>query len=364
MDRTERSGAVGDGGFDRAGEAGEGTEGVVDRAGLVPTVDHAVAALLVAALLAVLFPHGVGHEFFKGGDVTVLEEVAGFLPTEDVVGGVTPRSAVVIDVALEEFEEVRREIEFPGFFALVKDFLEKFFGAFPAKEMFLIGRFLVAVTRGEHHALNLELHHLIKKFANAGGIGAFKEGGVGGDAEAAGDGLLNAFEGGFVGAIAADGGVVFGFEPVHVHAEGEIFSWLKEIDLTFEEEGVGAEVNVFLAGDEAFDNFIDLGMDEGFAAGNGDHGGPALVRRGPALFGGKAFVEDVVGVLDLAATRAGEVTTEEGFEHEDEGVASVASELLTENIGGNRPSLANRNWHKRSSEATNTIAYVNGTRGA
>jgi len=59
-----------------------------------------------------------------------LQEVAGFLPTEDVIGGVAPRSAIVVDVTLEELEKIGGKIKFPGFFAAFKNFLEEFFGAF------------------------------------------------------------------------------------------------------------------------------------------------------------------------------------------------------------------------------------------
>jgi len=155
---------------------------------------------------------------------------------------------------------------------------------------------------------------------------------------------------------------VFGLESVHVDAEGEIFGGFKKVDFAFEEQCVGTEVDVFFAGDETLDDFIDLGMDEGFTSRDGDHGSPALIRRVPALLGCESFIENVIGILDFAATCAGKVTTEEGLEHEDKGIAFVATDFLSENIGGNCPSLANRNWHRRSSEATNTIAYVNGTR--
>jgi len=155
---------------------------------------------------------------------------------------------------------------------------------------------------------------------------------------------------------------VFGFEPVHVDAEGEEFGGLKEVEFAFEEEGVGAEVDVFFAGDEALDDFVDLRVDEGFAPGNGDHGGAAFVGRGPALFGGEALAEDVVGVLDFAATGAGEVATEERLEHEDERIVFVPAQFLPENVGGNGPCLADGNWHKRSEKATNPDRYVNGSR--
>jgi hypothetical protein len=60
----------------------------------------------------------------ESGDVTVLEEVTRFLPTEDVVGGISPRSTIVIDVTLQEFEKVRGEIEFPRFFSVGQNLME------------------------------------------------------------------------------------------------------------------------------------------------------------------------------------------------------------------------------------------------
>ena len=52
------------------------------------------------------------------------------------------------------------------------------------------------------------------------------------------------------------------------------------------------------------------------------------------------------GILDFAAAGAGEVAAEEGFEHEDEGVALAAAELLTEDVGGDGPHLGKRDGHK------------------
>jgi hypothetical protein len=226
--------------------------------------------------------------------------------------------------------------------------------------MFLIGCFLVAVARGEHHALDVQFHHGVKKFADASGIGAFEQGGIGGDAEPAGDGFFDGFDGDLVSSIAADGGIVFGFETIHVDAEGEVFCGFKEIELPLEEKCVSAKVDVLFAGDEAFDDRIDLGMDQRFAARDGNHGGAALVGGVPALLGGEAFIKDVIGILDFAATCAGEVAAEEGLKHKDKRIPFDPTQLLPEYVGGNCPSLANRNWHKRRNEATNLQSFVNG----
>ena len=291
-----------------------------------------------------------------------MQEVAGFLPTEDVIGRVAPRGAIVVDVALEELEEIGGEIKLPRFFAAFKNFLEEFFGAFAAEEMFLIGGFLVAVAWGKHHALDVQFHHGIKEFADASGIGAFEEGGIGGDTEAASDRFFDGFEGDLVGSIAADGGVVFRFETIHMNAEGEVFGGFKEIELPLEEECVGAKINVLFAGNEAFDDRIDLGMDQRFAARDGDHGGAALVGGVPALLGGEAFIKDVIGVLDFTATCARKIAAEEGLEHKDKRIPFDPTQLLPEDVGGNCPSVANRNWQKRRDEATNLQSFVNGCR--
>ncbi len=58
---TVGSGSVGDGSFDGTGESWKRAEGVVDGAGFVPAVHHAVAALHVATFLPIIFPHGIGH---------------------------------------------------------------------------------------------------------------------------------------------------------------------------------------------------------------------------------------------------------------------------------------------------------------
>jgi hypothetical protein len=136
---------------------------------------------------------------------------------------------------------------------------------------------------------------------------------------------------------------------VHVDAEGEVFAGLEEIDFFLQKQGVGAEVDVFFALDEAFNDFLDLGMEEGFAAGDGDHGSAAFFNSIEALLGSEVFLEDVWRVLDFAAAGAGEVTAEEGFEHEDEGVPFIAAELLFEHVRGDGPHLGEGYGHRHPS---------------
>src|SRR5262244_520239 len=86
----------------RLRETLQGAERVVHRGRLVATVHHAVAALLVAALLAVVLPPRSLHQLLEARGVALLEEVAGALPAEHIKGGVAPRGALEVVLAHQE----------------------------------------------------------------------------------------------------------------------------------------------------------------------------------------------------------------------------------------------------------------------
>jgi hypothetical protein len=308
-------------------------------------MDHAVLALGVVALVAVVVPVGELEIFLEGLHVAVLEEVAGLLPAEDVVGGAAPGGALEVEVALEELEEEGREVELPGFLGVLEDLLEELLAVVAVQEVVLVRRFFVDVAGGEHHAFDAEVHGGVEEVADVGGVDAGEEGGVGGDAEPALDGFLDGFHGDVVGAVAADGGVMLVLQAVEVDGEGEVFGGLEEIELALEEQGVGAEIDVLFAGHEAVDDFVDLGVDQRFAARDADHGGAAFLDGVEALLRGEALVEDVIRVLDLAAAGAGEVAAEERFEHQNERVTLAALQLLRNDVGGDRPGLGY--WNHR-----------------
>jgi hypothetical protein len=52
-------------------------------------------------------------------------------------------------------------------------------------------------------------------------------------------------------------------------------------------------------------------MNQGLASGDADNWRTAFFRRRPALFRGEAFVEHVIGILDLSAAGAGEIASEQ-----------------------------------------------------
>ena len=70
---------------------------------------------------------------------------------------------------------------------------------------------------------------------------------------------------------------------VEMDRPGEERVRLEQIDLLFEQQRVGAQVDEFLPGDQPGDDLIDLAMQQRFAAGDDDDGRAAFVGRVEAL---------------------------------------------------------------------------------
>src|SRR5208283_4268369 len=70
-----------------------------------------------------------------------------------------------------------------------------------------------------------------------------------------------------------------------------------------------------------------------------------LVHRAQALFRSELLPEHVSGVLDFAATRAGQVAAEERLQHQNQRIALAALEFLLQDVRCDRPHLGNRNSH-------------------
>src|SRR5262249_56941176 len=153
-----RSEPPGDGGGDGVAEAPPRPEGVVHRGRLVPAVHHAVAALLVAAALAVVLPARGLEQLLERRRVALLEQIAGALPAEDVVGRVAPWRALEVLLAHEELQEERRLVETPAALRVREDPREEIVRALRAQEVLLVGRLRIAVARRDHHALDAEIH--------------------------------------------------------------------------------------------------------------------------------------------------------------------------------------------------------------
>ena len=166
------------------------------------------------------------------------------------------------------------------------------------------------------------------------GIGAVEEGGVRRDAEAALHSFLDAFNGDVPSALAADGEVVVLALAIEVYGEGEVLRRRKLRQAALQFKSVGAEVDVFLARNEAVDDFNDLRMQKRLTAGDRNHGCATFLDRGEALLGRELLLEDVRRVLHFAASGAGQVAAEERLEHEHKRIALLPGEALLQNVAG------------------------------
>ncbi len=217
------------------------------------------------------------------------------------------------------------------------------------RKVLLIGRLLVGVAGSDHHGFDADVHQVVEVGANGVGIGSVEKRGVGGDAKAGGDGCFDSIERDIVSAFAADGEVVVLALAVEVDGEREILAGLEEVKFFFQKQRVGAQIDVLPAGHEALDNLVDLGMQEGLAAGDRNHGRARLIDGFEALFRRQLLLEDVGRILNFAAARARQVAAEERLQHGDEREPLPAFELLREDVGCYRPSLRYRYRHSGSS---------------
>jgi len=74
-----------------------------------------------------------------------------------------------------------------------------------------------------------------------------------------------------------------------------------------------------------------------------DSRGAAFVHRSECILDRNPLVEDRVGIIDLAATRAGEIAAEQGLQHENEGITLAAGKLLPDDIGADLRDLSEPN---------------------
>src|SRR5713226_1688333 len=89
----------------RRPQSTQAAEGMIHRRSFVTTVHHAVRALGIAGLGAVVLPLGGVQQFLKRIYVTVLQQIAWLLPAEDVVRWHSPWRASIGSLAHQKLEE-------------------------------------------------------------------------------------------------------------------------------------------------------------------------------------------------------------------------------------------------------------------
>src|SRR5262249_10621222 len=123
----------------------ERAERVVDRRRLVAAVDHAIATLLVTALLTVALPGRRLHQLTEARRVAFLQKVAGPLPAEEVERRVPPRRAVVLLLAHQEAQKEGRLVEPPPLLRVPEHLGEELMRPGASKEVLLVRRLVVTI---------------------------------------------------------------------------------------------------------------------------------------------------------------------------------------------------------------------------
>ena len=308
-------------------------ECIVDGARLEPAMDHAVRALLVAAG-AVGVPVRRVHQLLEGLHVTFAEQVAGTLPAEHGARRIAPGRALIGLVAGEEVEEQRGLEERPALvLAERQDVAEQLLRRLPVEEVLLIGCALVGVARRNGDALDAQSLHLVEEGGRAPGIGIVEQRAIDGDAKTLGLGRLDGRNRPVVDARLADRLVVHLLVAVEMDRPVEVAIGLVAIDVFFQQQRIGADGHELAARDGAFDDLRQFLVQQRLAAGDDDDRGAAFVDRAEAVGQRQPLVEDLVGIVDLAAAGAGEIAPEQRFEHQDQRVFVAAAQLLPHDIG-------------------------------
>ena len=129
-----------------------------------------------------------------------------------------------------------------------------------------------------------------------------------------------------------DGAVVHLAVAVQVHVPGEERVGLVLVHLLLEQQRVRAEIDELLALQDLGDDLGHLLVQQRLAAGDGDHGGAALVHGLQGVGHGQALVQDLGRVVDLAAAGAGQVAAEQRLQHQHERVALAPRQMLLDDV--------------------------------
>src|SRR5574338_438542 len=139
---------------------------------------HAVGAFFIPPR-AVVLPVGSLHQLAERFHITVLQKIAGSLPSEYVIRGISPRRALIFTPAHQEIQKERRLIEAPAPLAIAEDLRKQLFCPAALEKVLLIRSLLIAVAGGNYHPLDTELHHGVKKRPHPLWIGIIEQRGIG-----------------------------------------------------------------------------------------------------------------------------------------------------------------------------------------
>src|SRR6516225_2108793 len=225
-----------------------------------------------------------------------------------------------------------------------KHVAKQLFGLGAVQEVLLIRCALIGVSR-RHRNADTKLGGEVEEFRDLLCRVAVENRGVDVDGEAARFRSLDRGHRAIEHALLRHRFVVVLAQTVEMHREEQIGRGLEQIELLLQKQRIGAERNEFLALDQTAHDLADLLVDQRFPAGNGDHRRAALIGGIPTFLRRHAAIEDRVRIVDLAATGASEVATEQRLQHQNKRVALPAKQSLLDQIAADTHFLEERYSH-------------------
>src|SRR5207248_9912126 len=222
------------------------------------------------------------------------------------------------------------------------------------EEVLLVRRALIGVAR-RHRDADAELGGEVEELCDVFRGMAVEDRGVDVDGEAALFCSLDRRDGAIEHALLRYRLVMVVLQAVEMHGEEQIGRGLEQIELLLQQQRIGAERDELLARYKAAHDLADLLMDQRLAARDRHHRRAAFIGRVPAFLGRHAAVEDGVGIVDLAAADASEVTAEQRFQHQHERIAFAAKQLLLDQVTADPHFLEEGYCHSKFSFWTQEI---------
>src|SRR5271166_2785431 len=212
--------------------------------------------------------------------------------------------------------------------------------------MLLVRCPLIGVSWRHGDPVDADLRDLVEEASDALRLGCVEQGRIDVDTKATGLRQLDRGDSAIVNAFLAHRVIVLFAVAVEMDRPGEISAGFEQLDFLLQQQSVGAEVNEFLLRRNALDNLVDLPMQQRFAPCYHHHRCTAFVDGPEAFIDAEALIEDRVRIVDLSATSAGEVATEERLEHQDERISPDTPQMPPDNVGSYSDRLVQRNRHR------------------
>ena len=99
-------------------------------------------------------------------------------------------------------------------------------------------------------------------------------------------------------------------QAVEMHRKEQIGRGFKKVQLLLQQHCIGAKRYILLSRHQTFDDLAYLLVQQRLAARNRHHRSAAFLSRGNAIFNAQPFIQNLIGIVDFAASGSGKIAPE------------------------------------------------------